>query len=89
MAGGHIIVNGTAGEHTGENMSGGAIFVKGEVRSLGLNARSSKPSAEDLDKLRYLHKQYRFRAVHDDEEFGEFQKITAEQPRPLVGEAPR
>ena len=89
MMGGQIIINGNAGERAGENMAGGAIFVKGEVRSLGLNARSSKPTAEDLERLRYLHKQYRFRAVHDDEAFGEFQKISPESPRPLVGEAPK
>jgi len=89
MMGGQIIVNGNTGERAGENMMGGAIFVKGEVRSLGLNARLSKPTIEDLETLRYFHKQYRFRALHDDEAFNDFQKITAESPRPLVGEAPK
>jgi glutamate synthase domain-containing protein 3 len=89
MMGGEIVINGTTGERTGENMMGGAIFVKGEVRSLGLNARSSRPTGNDLERLRYLHKQYRFRSIHDDEAFGEFQKVTPESPRPLVGEGPR
>jgi glutamate synthase domain-containing protein 3 len=89
MMGGQIIVNGNAGERTGENMMGGVIFVKGEVRSLGLNARLSKPTGEDLERLRYLHKQYRFRAVHEDDSFNEFQKVTAERQRPLVEEAPK
>lgn len=89
MMGGQIIVNGNTGERTGENMSGGAIFVKGEVRSLGLNARLSKPTGDDLERLRYLHKQYRFRAIHDDEAFSDFQKVTPESPRPLVGDAPK
>ncbi len=89
MMGGQVIINGNTGERTGENMSGGAIFVKGEVRSLGLNARISKPSGDDMDRLRYLHKQYRFRSIQDDEAFGEFKKVTAESNRPLVGEGPK
>ncbi len=88
MIGGEIIVNGGTGERTGENMMNGAIFVKGEVRSLGLNARVSKPGSDDLERLRYLHKQYRFRTVREDEEFAEFKKVTPEKPRPLVGEGP-
>jgi glutamate synthase domain-containing protein 3 len=88
MMGGQIIVNGGLGEHAGENMMGGSLFVKGEVRSLGLNARLSAPSAEDLDRLRYLHRQYRFRAVQGDEDFNEYKKVAPESPRPLVGEAP-
>lgn len=89
MMGGELVINGAAGERAGENMMGGVIFVKDEVRSPGLNARISKPSADDLERLRYLHKQYRFRGITDDEVFSEFQKITPESPRPLLGEAPK
>jgi hypothetical protein len=70
-------------------MMGGVIFVKDEVRSPGLNVRISRPGADDLERLRYLHKQYRFRGITDDEVFSEFQKLAPESPRPLIGEAPK
>jgi len=89
MMGGDIVIAGNTGERTGENMMGGAIYVKGEVRSLGLNARSSKPTAEDLERLKFVHKQYRLRGLLDEEAFNDFQKVAAETARPLVGEAPK
>ncbi|MBM4248494.1 MAG: tributyrin esterase [Euryarchaeota archaeon] len=89
MMGGEIIVNGSVGEHAGENMMGGVIFVKEEVRSPGLNARLSRPGSDDLERLRYLNKQYRFRGITDEEVFQDFQKISPESPRPLIGEAPK
>ena len=86
MAGGEIVVAGDTGERTGENMMRGVIFVRGEPRSLGLNTRLSPVSAEDLERLRFLHKQYRFRGLTSEDMLVDFRKITAESRRPLVGE---
>ena len=88
MMGGEIVIAGNTGERTGENMMGGAIFVRGEIRSLGLNARASKVTGDDIEHLKHLHKQYRFRGMVDEELFADFQKVTPESSRPLVGEAP-
>jgi len=87
MMGGEIVVAGDAGEHAGENMMSGVIFLRGEPRSFGLNARITKAAAGDLERLRFLHKQYKFRGITDDEMFSEFQKVTPEHARPLTGEA--
>ena len=89
MMGGEIVIAGNAGERTGENLMGGAIFVRGEIRSLGFNARASKATREDIEHLRFLHKQYRFRGIVDEELFSDFQKVMPESSRPLVGEAPK
>jgi glutamate synthase domain-containing protein 3 len=89
LMGGQIIVAGDAGERTGENMMSGVILLRGEPRSLGLNARISKVGAEDIERLKFLHRQYRFRGITDEEMFSDFQKVTAETRRPLVGEASR
>lgn len=89
MMGGEIVIAGNTGERTGENMMGGAIFVRGEIRSLGLNARASKVTGDDIEHLKYLHKQYRFRGMVDEELFADFQKVTPESRRPLVGGAPK
>lgn len=87
MMGGEVVVAGDTGERTGENMMSGVIFLRGEPRSLGLNARLSKLNAEDMERLKFLHHQYRFRGITDEEMFSEFQKVTPESRRPLVGEA--
>jgi glutamate synthase domain-containing protein 3 len=89
LMGGDIVVAGDAGERAGENMMSGVIFLRGEPRSLGLNARMSKVTATDIERLKFLHKQYRFRGITDEEMFSEFQKVTAEHARPLTGEAVR
>ncbi|MEM2869797.1 MAG: hypothetical protein QW379_05180 [Thermoplasmata archaeon] len=83
---GELVVVGDAGELVGENIMGGAIFVLGEPASLGLNARLSKPSPQELDRLRQLHRLYKFRRVQSDEEFLDFKKIFPETARPLIGE---
>ncbi len=83
---GDVVVVGDAGELAGENMMGGAIYILGEPKSLGLNARLSRPTPEELERLRFLHKQYRFRRVQDEESLSDFQKISAETKRPLIGE---
>jgi len=86
LMGGEIIVAGDAGERTGENMMSGVILLRGEPRSLGLNARLSKVAPDDIERLKFLHRQYRFRGITDEEMFSDFQKVTAETRRPLVGE---
>jgi len=89
LLGGEIVVAGDTGERTGENMMSGVIFLRGEPRSLGLNARLSKVTPPDIERLKFLHKQYRFRGITDEERFFEFQKVTPEHGRPLTGEAAR
>jgi glutamate synthase domain-containing protein 3 len=87
LMGGEIVVAGDAGERAGENMMSGVIFLRGEPRSLGLNAHLSKVTAADIERLKFLHQQFRFRGITDEEMFAEFQKVTAEHARPLTGEA--
>lgn len=89
LMGGEIVVAGDTGERTGENMMSGVIFLRGEPRSLGLNARLSAVTSSDIERLKFLHKQYRFRGITDDEMFADFRKVTAEHGSPLTGEAVR
>lgn len=83
---GEVVVVGDAGELAGENMMGGVIYILGEPKSLGLNARLSKPAPEELERIRFLHRQYRFRRVQEEETLSEFRKISPETRRPLIGE---
>ena len=83
---GELVIAGDAGELTGENMMGGVIYILGEPPSLGLNARISRPGPEELERLRHLHRQYKFRRVQDEEALSDFQKISPETRRPLIGE---
>jgi len=86
MMGGEIVIAGDAGERTGENMMRGTIYIQGEPASLGLNAKLLKLGPEDIERLRHLHKQYKFRKIRDEELLAEFQKVVPETSRPLTGE---
>jgi len=85
MMGGEIIIAGDTGERTGENMMKGTIYLQGEPASLGLNAKLQKLATEDMERLKYLHKQYKFRKIREEELLAEFQKVVPETSRPLTG----
>ena len=61
----------------------GVIYVKGEVKSLGYNAKIDELTWEDKLELKELLEKYDFDLKED--EYDEFKKIVPESARPFYG----
>ena len=83
MMGGRIVILGDVGEDVAESIIRGVIYVKGEVKSLGYNAKIDELTWEDKLELKELLEEYDFDLKED--EYEEFKKIVPESARPFYG----
>jgi len=65
-----MVIVGNAGRQLGDYLVRGAIYIKGECKSLGHNTKIEKPSSEDLNKLSSIFEKYDIKAKPE-----EFKKI--------------
>lgn len=65
MYGGRIIILGDSGERVGEDMAGGEIYVGGEIKSLGSDAKLVDVQTEDRDSLAAFLDKYELKTARD------------------------
>ena len=83
MMGGRIIILGDVGEDLAESIIRGEIYVKGEISSLGYNAKIGEITAEDKKELKDTLSGYGFDL--DESEYDDFKKVVPESKRPFYG----
>ena len=83
MMGGRMIILGDVGEDLAESIIRGEIYVKGNISSLGYNAKIVKPTEEDKEILKKDLAKYGFNLSY--KELDEFKKVVPESPRPFYG----
>ena len=83
MMGGRIIVLGDISEDAGESIIRGAIFVGGNIKSLGKNAKIEELNDEDKKELKELLPKYDFEL--EETEYNSFKKIVPRSNRPFYG----
>ena len=83
MMGGRIIIMGDVSEDAGESIIRGAIYVRGNVESLGKNAKIDKLDNTELKELKELLPEYGFDLTEEDYE--SFKKIVPRSNRPFYG----
>lgn len=81
MMGGRIIILGDVGDDVAESIIRGVIYVKGEIKSLGYNAKLEELTFEDTLELEEVLSKYDF----DVDDYSEFKKIVPESTRPFYG----
>jgi len=78
MMGGEIIVLGNLGNYAGESIIGGQIFFAGEVASLGKNAKLTKITPSEKEKMLQWLEKYGYNAFTLS-----FKKIVPKEKRPF------
>lgn len=83
MMGGRIIILGDISDDAGESIIRGAIYVKGDIKSLGKNAKVEEIDHNDKEDLEELLTTYGFKLT--DEDYNKFRKIVPRSKRPFYG----
>ncbi|SCG86206.1 GltB/FmdC/FwdC-like GXGXG domain-containing protein [Methanobacterium congolense] len=83
MMGGRIVVLGDISEDAGESIIRGVIYVLGNIKSLGKNAKVEDVDEDDKKELKELLTKYEFDL--EDNKYNEFKKIVPRSNRPFYG----
>lgn len=83
MMGGRIVILGDIAEDAGESIIRGVIYVKGNIKSLGKNAKVEKLDEKDIIELEELLPPYGFQLTPQD--YQDFKKIVPLSKRPFYG----
>ncbi|ADP77898.1 glutamate synthase (NADPH) GltB3 subunit [Methanothermus fervidus DSM 2088] len=83
MMGGRIVVLGDLGKDAGESIIRGKIYVRGEIQSLGKNARVEEINVKDEEELNKILNENGFNIKKS--EYDEFKKIVPKSKRPFYG----
>jgi methylamine---glutamate N-methyltransferase subunit B len=81
--GGRIIILGNISDDAGESIIRGVIYVRGNIKSLGKNAKVEDIDQEDKKELEELLTTYGF--TLDRDEYKNFKKIVPRSKRPFYG----
>ena len=81
MMGGRIIILGDVGDDVAESIIRGVVYVKGEIKSLGNNAKFDELTFQDSLELEEILSKYEF----DIDDYSKFKKIVPKSTRPFYG----
>ena len=84
MMGGRIIVLGDISDDAGESIIRGTIYVGGEIKSLGKNAKIEELEEEERSELKELLENYDFPL--EESKYQKFRKIVPRSARPFYGQ---
>ena len=76
-----VVILGDVGDDVAESIIRGVVYVKGEIKSLGHNAKLEELTFEDTLNLEETLTEYGF----DLDDYSEFKKIVPESTRPFYG----
>jgi glutamate synthase domain-containing protein 3 len=83
MMGGRIIILGDISDDAGESIIRGTIYVGGQIKSLGKNAKIEELEDEEREELKEILEKYQFQV--DKETCQNFRKIVPRSARPFYG----
>ena len=76
-----IIILGDVGDDVAESIIRGVVYVKGEIKSLGNNAKFDELTFQDSLELEETLSKYEF----DIDDYSKFKKIVPKSTRPFYG----